>query len=206
MGEWEGPRRHASSLPAASLGGLLATYARSPSGNGGGTGRLCSSAAATSRWYSSRSRAASAWRASLEQPHSRDHPSLRSRTPAPCRRRSAGVGRCPSHYHRRMTLSTVLIRVSAVIFALIGLGYLVAPSAMLSIVGIGAAPTTDFLMRTEGVALLTGAGLLWAVRRAPAASADSPWRRSPATTWSARLLTWRPSTATSSAPQQCPAR
>lgn len=35
---------------------------------------------------------------------------------------------------------------------------------MLSIVGIGAAPTTDFLMRTEGVALLTGAGLLWAVR------------------------------------------
>ena len=35
---------------------------------------------------------------------------------------------------------------------------------MLSIVGIPAAPTTDFLMRTEGVALLTGAGLLWAVR------------------------------------------
>ena len=57
-----------------------------------------------------------------------------------------------------MTLSTVLIRVSAVIIALIGLGYLVAPSAMLSIVGIGAAPTTDFLVRTEGVALLTGAG------------------------------------------------
>ena len=71
-----------------------------------------------------------------------------------------------------MTLSTVLIRVSAVIFALIGLGYLVAPSAMLSIVGIGAAPTTDFLMRTEGVALLTGAGLLWAVR-----AGTSPQRR-----------------------------
>ena len=71
-----------------------------------------------------------------------------------------------------MTLSTVLIRVSAVIFALIGLGYLVAPSAMLSIVGIGAAPTTDFLMRTEGVALLTGAGLLWAVR-----TGTSPQRR-----------------------------
>lgn len=34
---------------------------------------------------------------------------------------------------------------------------------MLSIVGIGSAPTTDFLMRTEGVALLTGAGFLWAV-------------------------------------------
>jgi hypothetical protein len=63
-----------------------------------------------------------------------------------------------------MTLSTGVIRVSAVIFAVIGLGYLVAPSAMLSIVGIGGAPTTDFLMRTEGVALLTGAGFLWAVR------------------------------------------
>ena len=63
-----------------------------------------------------------------------------------------------------MTLSTGLIRLSALIFAVVGLGYLIAPSAMLSIVGISAAPTTDFLMRTEGVALLTGAGLLWAVR------------------------------------------
>jgi hypothetical protein len=63
-----------------------------------------------------------------------------------------------------MTLSTALIRVSAVLFAVIGLGYLVAPSTMLSIVGITAAPTTEFLMRTEGVALLTGAGFLWAVR------------------------------------------
>src|SRR5215207_5774290 len=63
-----------------------------------------------------------------------------------------------------MTLSTGLIRVSAVIFAVIGLGYLVVPTAMLSIVGISAVPTTDFLMRTKGVALLTGAGFLWAVR------------------------------------------
>jgi hypothetical protein len=62
-----------------------------------------------------------------------------------------------------VTLSTGLIRVSAVLFAVIGLGYLIAPSAMVSIVGINAAPTTDFLMRTEGVALLTGAGFLWAV-------------------------------------------
>jgi hypothetical protein len=63
-----------------------------------------------------------------------------------------------------VTFSTALIRASAVIFAVIGLGYLVMPSAMLSIVGIDASPTTDFLMRTEGVALLTGAGFLWAVR------------------------------------------
>jgi hypothetical protein len=63
-----------------------------------------------------------------------------------------------------VTLSTSLIRVSAILFAAIGLGYLVAPSAMLSIVGIDADPTANFLMRTEGVALLTGAGFLWAVR------------------------------------------
>jgi nitrogen fixation-related uncharacterized protein len=63
-----------------------------------------------------------------------------------------------------VTLSTALIRVSTILFAVIGLGYLVAPSAMLSIVGIDAEPTSDFLMRTEGVALLTGAGFLWAVR------------------------------------------
>lgn len=67
-----------------------------------------------------------------------------------------------------MTLSTGLIRVSAVIFAVIGFGYLVVPSAMLSIVGISAVPTTDFLMRTEGVALLTGAGFLSAVREGTA--------------------------------------
>jgi hypothetical protein len=71
-----------------------------------------------------------------------------------------------------VTLSTGLIRLSAVLFAGIGLGYLIAPSAMLSIVGISAAPTTDFLMRTEGVALLTGAGFLWAVR-----AGASPQRR-----------------------------
>ena len=53
---------------------------------------------------------------------------------------------------------------SALLFAVIGLGYLVAPSAMLSIVGIDAEPTADFPMRTEGVALLAGAGFLWAVR------------------------------------------
>src|SRR3954454_11174132 len=35
---------------------------------------------------------------------------------------------------------------------------------MLSIVGIGSAPTTEFLMRTEGVALLTAGGFLWALR------------------------------------------
>lgn len=70
-----------------------------------------------------------------------------------------------------MTLSTGLIRASVILFAVIGLGYLVAPSAMLSIVGIEGEPTADFLMRTEGIALLTGAGFLWAVR------AGTSWQR-----------------------------
>ena len=35
---------------------------------------------------------------------------------------------------------------------------------MLSIVGVNEEPTASFLMRTEGVALLTGAGFLGAVR------------------------------------------
>jgi uncharacterized protein YjeT (DUF2065 family) len=53
---------------------------------------------------------------------------------------------------------------SAVVFAGTGLGYLIAPGAMLAVVGDAFAATSDFLLRTEGVALLCGAGLLWAVR------------------------------------------
>lgn len=63
-----------------------------------------------------------------------------------------------------MTLSRGLLIFSAGAFGAIGVAYLVAPGAMLAVVGIASEPTKDFLMRTEGVALLTGAGLLWAVR------------------------------------------
>ena len=35
---------------------------------------------------------------------------------------------------------------------------------MLSVVGIGGTPTETFLIRTEGVALIAAAGLLWAAR------------------------------------------
>ncbi len=63
-----------------------------------------------------------------------------------------------------MRLSAVLIGVSAAVFALVGLGYLVAPASMLAVVGIDGTPTTNFLMRTEGVALIAGAMLLWAAR------------------------------------------
>jgi hypothetical protein len=51
-------------------------------------------------------------------------------------------------------------------FAVTRLGYLIAPGVMLSVVGVTSAATLDFMLRTEGVALLCGAGVLWAVRDA----------------------------------------
>jgi hypothetical protein len=63
-----------------------------------------------------------------------------------------------------MSIARALIGASAVIFAGIGLAYLVAPGSMLSIVGISSNPTTDFLMRTEGVALASASIFLWAAR------------------------------------------
>jgi hypothetical protein len=61
-------------------------------------------------------------------------------------------------------LAPALVLLSAAAFAAIGVGYLVVPGAMLGVVGIPSSGTSDFLMRTEGVALLTGAAFLWAVR------------------------------------------
>ena len=65
-----------------------------------------------------------------------------------------------------MRLPVALVVLSSVVFAATGLAYLVAPGLALSIVGVGSAATSDFLLRTEGVALLCGAGVLWAVRDA----------------------------------------
>lgn len=59
-----------------------------------------------------------------------------------------------------MSLGRALVGVSIVVFAIIGLGYLFAPGTMLSVVGISSTATVEFLMRTEGVALLAGAGFL----------------------------------------------
>lgn len=63
-----------------------------------------------------------------------------------------------------MRIARSLVLVSAALFGAIGVGYLLAPGLMLSIVGIPSAPTEDFLMRTEGVALITGGGLLLGAR------------------------------------------
>ncbi len=59
-----------------------------------------------------------------------------------------------------MTLGRALIGGSMVVFAATGLAYLLVPGAMLSVVGIESTATTEFLIRTEGVALLAAAGFL----------------------------------------------
>ena len=63
-----------------------------------------------------------------------------------------------------MTLPKALITLSAAVFALIGLAYMIAPALMLSVVAIDSTPTSAFLLRTIGVALLCAGGFLWAVR------------------------------------------
>jgi hypothetical protein len=67
---------------------------------------------------------------------------------------------------RVVKVARALVLISGALFGLIGVGYLVAPGFMLSIVGIPSAPTVDFLMRTEGVALLTAGSLLFAAGNA----------------------------------------
>jgi hypothetical protein len=61
-----------------------------------------------------------------------------------------------------VTLARTLLQLSSVVFAGVGIGYLGAPGAMLSIVGIPSNATSDFLLRTEGVAMLAAAGIIWA--------------------------------------------
>jgi hypothetical protein len=62
-------------------------------------------------------------------------------------------------------VATGLLLLSAAVFAVTGLAYLAAPGLPLSVVGIESTATTDFLLRTVGVALLCGAGIVWAARR-----------------------------------------
>jgi hypothetical protein len=61
-----------------------------------------------------------------------------------------------------VTLGRALVGGSMLVFAATGLGYLMMPGAMLSIVGIESTATAEFLIRTEGVALLAAAGFLTA--------------------------------------------
>jgi hypothetical protein len=66
-----------------------------------------------------------------------------------------------------MKLARSLIFLSAVVFAVTAIGYLVVPGVMLAVVGVASTGTADFLIRTEGVALLAGAVFLWAARSGP---------------------------------------
>ena len=66
-----------------------------------------------------------------------------------------------------MKLAGSLLLLSAVVFAVSAIGYLVLPGVMLSVVGVASNGTSDVLIRTEGVALLAGAVFLWAARSGP---------------------------------------
>ena len=59
-----------------------------------------------------------------------------------------------------MTVARGLTYLAALSLAFTGVAYLLVPAAALSVVGIAADPTSEFLLRTEGVPLLTSAGLL----------------------------------------------
>ena len=50
---------------------------------------------------------------------------------------------------------------SAMVLAGSGIAYLAVPSLALGIVEIESSPDSEFLLRTEGVALLFGAALVW---------------------------------------------
>lgn len=61
-------------------------------------------------------------------------------------------------------LAKGLLALSSAVLAAAGLAYILVPALALSVVGIESSPTSDFLLRTEGVALLFGAAMAWAVR------------------------------------------
>ena len=61
-------------------------------------------------------------------------------------------------------LARFLLAISAVVLAVAGVAYLAVPGLALEIVDIEATPDSEFLLRTEGVALLFGATIVWAIR------------------------------------------
>ena len=59
-----------------------------------------------------------------------------------------------------------LLALSSALFAVTGTAYVLVPGLALGIVGIESSSESDFLLRTEGVALLFGAVVTWALRSA----------------------------------------
>jgi uncharacterized protein YjeT (DUF2065 family) len=74
-------------------------------------------------------------------------------------------GRSPSATcHDARVLVRFLFAFSAVVLAVTGIAYLAVPGLALGMVDIEAASTSEFLLRTEGVALLFGAAIVWLLR------------------------------------------
>lgn len=61
-------------------------------------------------------------------------------------------------------LARGLLTISSAVLAAAGLAYLAVPGLALQVVGIPSSPASEFLLRTEGVPLLFGAAMTWAVR------------------------------------------
>ena len=57
---------------------------------------------------------------------------------------------------------------ASVVFLVTGLAYVVVPAFALGIVAIAPTPVNEFLLRTEGIALLLGAAIVCVVRDADA--------------------------------------
>lgn len=72
--------------------------------------------------------------------------------------------RPPSTCHDAHVPARILFALSAAVLAVTGTAYLVAPGLTLGIVGLQATPDSEFLLRTEGVALLFGAAIVWVLR------------------------------------------
>lgn len=57
--------------------------------------------------------------------------------------------------------ATTLLRLCSVALAITGIAYVAVPASALAIVSITSTPTTDFLLRTEGVLFLFAAATVW---------------------------------------------
>ena len=65
------------------------------------------------------------------------------------------------------SLARALVAISAAVFAATGIAYVLVPGAALAIVGIQSVATTEFLLRTEGLVFLAGAGFLTTLAARP---------------------------------------
>jgi hypothetical protein len=74
-----------------------------------------------------------------------------------------------------VTLATGLPLFSVALFVVTGLSYLVVPGILLAVVEIESTSTTDFLLRTVGVALLWAAGFVWAPAMEHPVRCGSSW-------------------------------